>query len=69
MAERIPPLTPIRSGELVRYEEKKRLAEIAWAALLSNPELFLAKGSTYESQAWADAEAMYAESQARRPQE
>ena len=69
MAERIPPLAPRRSRSVERYEEMKRLAEMAWVALLMNPDLHLAKGTTFESAAWSDAESMYAESERRRPKE
>ena len=52
-----------------RYEETKELAQMAWVALLMNADLHLAEGTTFESAAWADAEAMYAESERRRPKE
>jgi len=63
MAERIPPLTPRQSKQLQRYEEIKRLAEIAWAGLIACHMKEIA------SVAWDEAEAMYAESQRRRPVE
>ena len=49
------------------YEEKKRLAEMAWAAILASPS----DGPRHvlAEAAWENAEAMYAESQARRTQE
>ena len=69
MAARIPPLTPIPSGELVRYEEMKRLAEMAWASSLASPGAFERLSKSLCECAWADAEAMYAESERRRPVE
>ena len=49
------------------YEEKKRLAEMAWAAILASPS----DGPRHvlAEAAWENAEAMYAESQRRRPHE
>ena len=67
MAARIPPLTPIRSGELVRYEETKRLAEMAWVALITSPSD--APKEQIAEAAWLNAEVMYQESQERRPVE
>ena len=63
MAERIPPLTPRPSKELARYEEIKRLAEMAWVGLIACHLKEIA------AVAWDEAEAMYAESQRRRPHE
>lgn len=53
-----------------RYHETKRLAELAWHALLAAPR-HPVDGSFYNiaGQAWIAAEAMYAESERRRPQE
>jgi hypothetical protein len=49
------------------YEEKKRLAEMAWAAILASPS----DGPRHvlAEAAWGNAEAMYAESERRRPVE
>jgi len=67
MVERIPPLIPIPSGELVRYEEMKRLAEMAWVALIASPSD--APKEQIAEAAWLNAEVMYQESQERRPVE
>lgn len=58
----------IRAAE--RYEETKLLAELAWRALLAAPR-HPVDGTFYNiaGQAWIAAEAMYAESERRRPQE
>jgi len=67
MAALIPPLTPRQSRAISEHEEKKRLAEMAWVALLTSPQ-----PGTWEELAdagWIAAEAMYAESQRRRPEE
>ena len=51
------------------HEEMKRLAEIAWAALIGNTKWCNTSPKSIVDQAWDEAEAMYEESQARRPQE
>jgi hypothetical protein len=50
------------------YEEKKRLAEMAWAHLVSVPTEVLCR-NTIADTAWFLAEAMYDESKRRRPVE
>jgi hypothetical protein len=49
------------------YKEKKRLAESAWHALLASDTV--AKWDKFAESAWNAAEAMYAESERRRPHE
>jgi hypothetical protein len=67
MAERIPPLTPRQFRAVESYEEKKRLAEMAWAVMMApgnqSNEICIAHD------AWNAAEIMYAESERRRPVE
>ena len=48
------------------YEEKKRLAEMAWVALIASPS----DAPKYQiaEAAWLNAEVMYEESERRRPQ-
>jgi hypothetical protein len=51
------------------HEEMKRLAEIAWAGMQSNHEFTETPPEQIASQAWKEAEAMYAECERRRPAE
>jgi hypothetical protein len=67
MAARIPPLTPRQSRAVESYEEMKRLAEMAWVALISSPSD--APKEQIAEAAWLNAEVMYQESQERRPVE
>jgi len=67
MAERIPPLTPRPSKELARYEETKRLAEMAWALMHGNPHWSEYQPLEVADGAWRRAEAMCDESERRRP--
>lgn len=67
MAERIPPLTPRRSREIQRYAETKRLAEMAWQAILSDPGYVAMKPSEAAEEAWVYAEFMRIASENRRP--
>ena len=67
MAERIPPLTPRQSRAISEHEEKKRLAESAWHALLASDTI--SKWDRFAECSWDAAEAMYTESQRRRPVE
>jgi hypothetical protein len=69
MSEQTTLLTPrqLREAEAAKYEEMKRLAEMAWAAILASPS----DGPRHvlAEAAWENAEAMYAESERRRPVE
>ena len=51
------------------YEEKKRLAEMAFAAIVANPRCEPSAASQLGEGAWEIAEVMYAASERRRPQE
>jgi len=51
------------------YETKKRLAEMAWAALLVSPRHVTDGFDNIAAQAWNAAEIMYLDSKRRRPQE
>ena len=68
MAERIPALTPRQSRAISEHEEKKRLAESAWHALLAS-DTTIPTWDRFAECSWDAAEAMYAESQRRRPVE
>ena len=69
MAERIPPLTPRQSRAVASYEEKKRLAEIAFGAIVSSPHFKISSISLIGAAAWEAAVFMYDESERRRPVE
>lgn len=69
MAERIPPLTPRQSRQIQRYAETKRLAEMAWQAILSESNYVEMKPSEAAEEAWTYAEFMRIASENRRPVE
>ena len=66
-SERLDAEAQRRGKEWVQYEEMKRLAEIAWAAVLSSPSNVSIWD--FARSAWMNAEAMYDESERRRPVE
>jgi hypothetical protein len=51
------------------YNEKKRLAEMAFAAILANPRCKTSAATQMGEGAWEIAEVMYAASERRRPVE
>jgi len=51
------------------HEEKKRLAEMAWAALLVSPRHVTDGFDNIAAQAWNAAEIMHLDSKRRRPVE
>ena len=69
MAERIPPLTPRQSRSVAVYEEKKRLAEIAFGAIVASPRFRISSISLIGAAEWEAAVFMYDESERRRPHE
>lgn len=66
---RLAAVAKQRRDEWDRYHELKKLAEWAWTGMQSNPEFTETASEQIASQAWKEAEAMYTESQRRRPVE
>jgi hypothetical protein len=68
-SERLDAEAQRRGKEWQRYEEMKRLAEMAFAAIVANPRCEPSAASQLGEGAWEIAEVMYAASERRRPQE
>jgi hypothetical protein len=66
---RLAAVAKRQRDEWDKYHDLKRLAEKAWAGMQSNHEFTETPPEQIASQAWKEAEAMYAESERRRPVE